>query len=329
MEKLYKAETSNIIALCHIIDDFEKFEKRLVSMISAKNNYEFAIELMNISAGKSKLGLRKVKRFYIKNKTIIDTINKYSNIPRFIDDNYDFYRNRHGDLRFFYKYILSHKEDIDKILGVLEKLTELNCYKIEFSEDLDFTKETYRLYDFLRSNFSIIYLDNIEVIPSYTSDINYKTTSSNYKMELNVSGNLISEFGPKIALNSLIFDPERLPKSVKKEDTFEHILNLKKEQKEKTSLIRNSVDLSISVSDLDSMLISVSERISGLDGIQNKNELNEVLLSIRNDVEKLKILSAQYDSSVSEKEPLLTPEILKKEKELCLRRRYDASIDLC
>lgn len=325
MEKLYKAETSNIIALCHIIDDFEKFEKRLMSMISAKNNYEFAIELMNISAGKSKLGLRKVKRFYIENKTIIDTINKYSTMPRFIDDYYYFYRNRHGDLRFFYEYILSHKEDIDKILGVLEKLTELNCYKIEFSEDLDFTKETYRFYDFLRP----VYLDNIEVIPSYTSDINYKTTSSNYKMELNVSSNSISESGTKITLNSLIFDPERLPKSVKKEDTFEHILKLKKEQKEKTSLIRNSVDLSISVSDLDSMLISVSERISGLDGIQNKNELNEVLLSIRNDVEKLKILSAQYDSSVSEKEPLLTPEILKKEKELCLRRRYDASIDLC
>ena len=47
------------------------------------------LQLWEISAGKFKIGARKAKKFYKKNKSVIDTINKYSNITRFINDNYD------------------------------------------------------------------------------------------------------------------------------------------------------------------------------------------------------------------------------------------------
>ena len=93
MEKNYRAETNNIIALCHILDDFEEFNKRLIPVISSKYNRNFVFKLWDISEGKFRFGARKAKKFYKENKSVIDTINKYTNITRFINANYDWQGN--------------------------------------------------------------------------------------------------------------------------------------------------------------------------------------------------------------------------------------------
>jgi len=100
-ENNYSAEINNIITLCHIIDDFEEFEKKLLPVISPKYNRDFVFQLWGISKGKFKLGARKAKKFYIENKSVIDTINKYSNVPTFINLNYDYYGEPNGSLHFF------------------------------------------------------------------------------------------------------------------------------------------------------------------------------------------------------------------------------------
>jgi len=209
----------------------------------------------------------------------------------------------------------------------LEKLQELGFSRFEFNEELDFTKEIYDVSPLFRCNFRITYVANVQVIPNYVDHINYKTSDSNYKMELEIIGDEISEYGRKIILNSLLFDPSTLPINVEKVNTFGHILWLKNQQKEKSAIIRNLVDLSISISDLEHQLNLTDETISKLDGVKNKEELVVILLGIREDIEKLKTLSAQHDSNVLEQEPLLTLEILEREKSLCLRRRYMSSVD--
>lgn len=323
-----KAETNNIIALCHIIDHFEEFEKNLMPMISPKYNRDFVFQLWDISKGKFKLGARKAKKFYSENKSIIDTINKYSDITRFINDNYSWHGKPNGNLQFFYEYISSHKEKMEQILDVLGKLSELGFWKFEFNENSDFTKEIYDANPSFKSNFRITYVANAKVIPNYVSHINYMTTDSNYKMELSIIGEELSEYGKEIVLNSLLFDTKSFPTSLNRENTFEHILRLKNEQKEQSTIIRNSVDLSISISDLEQQLNFTNGTISRLDGVKNKEELVAILLNIREYVEKLKTLSAEHDSSVSKQEPLLTPEVLEKEKNLYLKRRYLSSIDI-
>ncbi len=316
-----KAEVSNIIALCHIIDDFEEFEKRLMPMISANYNRNFVFQLLDISKGKFKLGARKAKQFYNENKAVIDTINKYSNITMFINDNYSWYGVPNGSLRFFYKYISDHKDKIGQILEVLYKLRELGFLDFEFDENVDFTKEIYGISPSFNRNFGITYVDNVKVIPIYVNYIEYGTTDSNYRMELDIVGEGFSQYGKKIVLNSLLFDSKKLPISIDREHIFEHILRLKNEQKEQSAIIRDSVDLNISISDLENQLNSIDSVVNRLDKAKNKDEVIATLGSIRENVEKLKSLGAEYDSSILEQEPLLTQEILERERDLCLKRR--------
>lgn len=323
-----QAETNNIIALCHIIDSFEEFEKRLLPMISPKYNRDFVFQLFDISKGKFRIGARKAKKFYNENKSIIDTINQYSDIIRFINDNYTWHGESKGNLQFFYEYILNYKEEVEQILSVLGKLKELGFWKFEFNENLDFTKEVYHADPSFRRNIHITYVANAKVIPNYLEYINYKTTDSNYKMKLDVNGSTISEYGREIVLNSLLFDTKSFPPEINRENTFEYLLGLKNEQKGLTTTIRSSVDLDICISDLEIQLESTDKTINRLAGVKNKDELIIALSNIRENVEKLKALSTEYDSSILEKEPLLTTEVLKTEKSKYLERRFWSNIDL-
>lgn len=264
-QKNYKVETNNIIALCHIIDEFEEFEKRLITIISTRHNRDFVFKLWEISKGKFKIDARKEKEFYNENKEIIDTINQYSNITRFINDNYSEYGEPNGNLQFFYEYISSHKEGMKQILAVLEKVKELGFWKFEFNEKLDFTKEIYNAYLSFDRNSDITYVANAKVIPDCESHIYYKTTDSNYKMKLILYGSTnkgISKYGRYIVLNSLVFDPNTLPIKIDRENTHEQLLKLKSEQEDKLSIIRSLIDLSISGSDLEQEFNQTNPTIS-------------------------------------------------------------------
>ena len=55
----------------------------------------------------------------------------------------------------------------------------------------------------------------------------------------------------------------------------------------------------------------------------------DILANMKDNLDKLKKISADYDSSVSQNEPLLTAELLEEEKRLYLRRREWSKIDSC
>ena len=324
----YSIEINHLIVLCHIIDkleidEFENFEKKLKVIISTNNNRNFMRNLREISKGKFKLGAIKERRFYKENKSIIDTISKYSNVSKFIHLNYAYLGNPSHNLQFFYQYLIEHKNELDKVLTLLAKLKELGFTSIEFKENLDLTSKQYYINSNHVSDFPIAYVDNIETIPSYGNNIKYKTQHSNYIMYLRINFNEIYLSNDTIELNSLLFDPNRLPKRIDKETIFDPILKLKEEQQEKSAPIRNSVDLSISILDLETQLGNTAYTINKLEGVKNKKELIEALFNIKQDVEKLRTLSQQYDRSISEKEPTLTHEILDKEKKLYLKRRRE------
>lgn len=323
MENYYRAEISHIIALCHIIDEFEDFEERL----SPKYNQKFISQLWNISQGKNKIGARKVKRFYNDNKEVIDTINKYSNILTFINFIYDFYGILNGDLKFFYEYLLKNKEQKQQILAVLGKLKELGFNDFEFDENIDFTQKTYEVEPEFGRNFYIYYVANAQVIPNYKYYVSYKTANSNYKMELSVDFGEFSDYGRDIVLNSLLFDPNTLPEKIDRENIFEPLVRAKNEQKEKCDIIRNSVDLSIGVTDLEGKLKDTNDMVNNLDSIDSKEQLLAILENISTEVKKLRVLSEQYDLDISKQEPELTLDVLKSEKVKCLKRREASKYD--
>lgn len=334
MEEKKAVETNigNLIALCHILDNYDEFSKNLTSLISTKDNREDIYNLYQISKkGRFIIGSRKAKRFYQENKSVIDIINKYTDIMSFINFNYDWQENLRNDssLEIFYQYLSSHKDELGQILSVLEKLKELKFDNLKFDEGADFTHNEYAIYTCINRNIDIIYLDNMEVIPNYENNIvKYKTVGSNYCIIARTSFGKLGSYGTKVILNSLIFDINRLPEAITKEHIFDKLISLKDSKKEDCATIRNSVDLNISVNDLQSQFDFTNRTIEGLDKIESKSELQEILLKIKDYLDKLQTISTKYDDSVSQDTSSITKEVIKKEKQLYLERRYTTSMDI-
>lgn len=322
----------NLITLCHILDDYEEFEKILIKAMKHGSDRDFVFQLDDVSKGKFRLGSYKARRFYEENKLIIDAINHYSTIPGFINLNYGINGKIVGDIRFFYEYLVSHKEDIEKILFLMNKLKELGFDNIEFNDELDFTKEVYKTSLSQYDNFYLMYVANPEVIPNYTNEINYVTKDSKYKMILSITGykeKEISKYNRKIILNSLIFNPYMLPEELDLEHTYGNLVRLKEEQSDETFLIRNSVDLNVSIFDLDKQYDSTYRIINGLnDNIKHREELVTILMETKAKLEKLKLLGLEYNRSISRNDPLLSQELLEQEKVYYLRRRENNLTDL-
>lgn len=214
---------------------------------------------------------------------------------------------------------MNNKSKIIKILDVLEELKYLGFEKFILDEEFDFTKKTYKADEIFEINFKVVYVDNIEVIPNYGEAISYKTTNSNYEMNLETSYDHFSNFGKKIYLNSLVFDKNRLPKKIDKETIFNLILNLKDSQEKNNTIIRDSVDMNIKILDFQELLNSIDKRINNLSNIEYKEKLVLTLASIKNDFENLKKICSEYDSSIIKQEPLLTKEILDNEKKIAIK----------
>ena len=282
MNENYVIEIDNLMALCHILNDFEEFQKRLLKEISPKYNRNFVEQVRKISTENSKIiGARKAKKFYNENKMVIDTINQYANISKFINMNYDDHGTPNKNFQFFYQYIFQHKENIKQILEVLGKIQKLGFYRFEFNEHIDFTRFKYkvalrdnRIYSL--DNKSIIYVANPQVVPSYDTDkICYTTTNSNYKIELDIDiagkgyQENISKYDKRITVNSLVFDPKTLPANLNKETIFDPLIKAKKEQKEQIASIRNAVDLSICVLKLEQRVNYAKIKMSRLDKVDN------------------------------------------------------------
>ncbi len=322
---------NNLIALCHILNDYDEFTQNLTRLIKVKDNRDIVYNLYKISKGQVVVGSKKVKRFYQDNKSVIDIINKFSSISEFITHNYDW----HGNLReepgvdFFYKYITNHQKDLERILPLLEKIKKLGFDRLEFNEELDFTNNKYKIHTRFNDNFRISYLDNMEAVPNYRSDVvEYRTTGSNYEIVADVSFGVLSKCWKKIIVNSLLFDYKILPEDITKEFIFDKIVSLKKEQQEDCDSIRNSVDLSIGVDDLCSQFDTTSRIIESLKNVESKEQLHEILLGIKSYLDQLQSLSSKYDDSVAQNDSPITKEKLQEEKRLCLERRHWNSIDI-
>lgn len=330
-QEIIKININDLIALCHVIDQFEEFNKNLTNLFNTtKYKMELIYKLSKISKGKFSYNSKKVKNFYKENKDVIDIINKYTYIDSFISSYYtwtcdskDVYL-KNGEL---YQYILDNKDKLNKIIAVLEKLKNLKFYELNFSKDLKFSDEKYCMNKRINENINIVYLDNMESIPNYRNYIiDYKTNYSNYKIVIGTLIDKLSDYDKKIFLNDLTFDPDRLPKTLSKEDIIDTIIGLKKESE--CSNVKNSIDLSIGIDDLTSMLNRFNETINKMDNISSKEELINLLSNIRQEIVSIQDISQKYNSEIIQKNESITEDLLDTEKKEYIHRRFLSSIHI-
>ena len=294
MEKEYKKiSINNLLALTHILDDFKKFNRKL-KIFNSNTDLENLQNLFKVSKGDLILSPR-TNKFYKENKNVIDTINKYSTLYDFINNIYISNCSSY-DINYFYNYLTINKDKLDDIVKVVEKIKELGFREIKFNEEENFKKEEYKLNTSRVKSIiysmvtDIRFLENMELIPEYENNIiKYKTNGSNYCMILPYRNNAKGWSSNEIILNNLLFDPNRLPNSLKKEDTIDKIISLRETKKEETTSIRELVDLGVKIFDLEKEYANLKYIVDRLENVKSKEELKKVLSNIEQ-IEKEKQL---------------------------------------
>ena len=67
-KKTISVEVNNLIAICHILNDYTKFTQNLKQLIKNNNSRNIAFILYKISKGEFVFSSRKEKKFYKDNK---------------------------------------------------------------------------------------------------------------------------------------------------------------------------------------------------------------------------------------------------------------------
>lgn len=336
-KKTMEIDINILIALCNILDKYEEFNNNILERYNCIYDLSSLVKLFKISQGEKVSRTPKLKEFYQKNKEVIDTINKFAPISNFILHNYSASNKKlyvSEKLRFFYQYLLKNRSQLDQILSVLEKIKDLGFYKINFVEGYDFTEESQSItgpYSPLKGPYSpyypgdIVFFDNIQIEPNYSKDtIKYKTNGSNYKI---VFHPLSGSQGKLIILNSLTFDPSRLPNKISTKSTVDYIVNLSKNLDESCFAIRTSVDLSINIDELQERYESLYKVMEELKNAPIKEKVRESLVKIQTELSKLQALSTEYNNSITEENPNITPEKIAEEIKLYLARRDSTDLD--
>ena len=327
------AHVDSLIVLWHILFDpsdlWHQYVQRLNKYQGFKDNYckintfldslsDVANNLQSIYDEKKINCSRRIRKFYKEYQPVIDIICQYSGMKNFIDYNFDCFGKLKDDsgLEFFYDYFRNHEDKAEKILAVLERLKQLGLQELHLEEGKDFTTGIYRMNTRNSLISDIEVLDNMKLVPNYEDDVvTYRTTGSNYEIR---EGGM---WGNSVTVNNLTFDPERLPKSMARNELYYQIIDLKNSHQQECDSLRDSIDLSVAIDDLSSQVNIADQVVERLKSVHNKDELHQLLLQIKEHLEQLHTISAQYDSEISQNSLLITTEKLQSEKSNYLRRR--------
>ena len=322
--------TNHLIALCEIEEDYELFCEDLEKLIKSKRNKNLIRKVYFSIPGKKVLIPKKYKEFIQKHKHTIDTIMNYSCLNNFTIDNYDSkgIRNKNLAEDYYYQYIEAHKKDIETIQAVILKIKSLGIDKINFDERLDFTKLEYKLYNSDYRDFA--YLENMEIAPTYlTNPIKYKTTNSCYQINLRTNEKAqIEDKNRNIELNCLIFDSNRLPNKIELGSALDIIKNLAEKKKEEYEAIRDSIDFSISTSDLQTYFDYLKNIFERNDEIKKNQDLTNLLEQMKNLLIQIQLFGENFENKIIDSNADITNETMKKEKESYLERRRISFIDI-
>lgn len=324
-----KIKIDSLIALCEI-ENYNEFCQELELLIKSNKNKDLIYKMYDIMQGKFKVGFKKYKKFVKKYQNVIDIMKKYECLGdmTIVRYNPDGKPNEDSTENYFYEYICKHKKDIEAIKSVALKIKKLGFYEITFGKNLDFTNIEYKLDENYGSNFE--FLENMEVIPSYNyNPIKYKTTGSCYCLTIKTIGYCdskdITDYYRRIELNSLVFDPDRLPNEITKKSTLEVIRKIATETNKDYEIIRDSINMSISIDDLINQYNNTKRIIESIKSIEDKHELNQILNNILSEITKLKSESLILENEMIDNSQKIDENNIENEKKLYLegRKWYD------
>ena len=331
-----KVLIEDLIALRYIIDsmpqlnnDFKKIMLHDCDVPVVMSIASFIhFDKIDINFWDSKV-TKEIKLFCQKYKEELNIIKRYSALYYFFMKNFDSHGNittfEDNNFNFFYQYFLSHRNELDQIVMLLEKLVELGFTYLEFDEQANFEVEQYKAYT-KGFPYKYYYLENIEVISNYDKNwVKYETLGSNYRFLVCPKSGGKKCRVDSITVSNLLFDVDKLPETLSQEILFKEInefLNLYGNKWSKAREdIGNVVNISDAYDDLVRSFEKMNEIIENMENAQSKDEFVRILLKLKKDLKELEIASLNFNDGVCENNLLVNEEEIKKAKQKRLERR--------
>lgn len=323
-------------ALCNICENYESFEKDLNSLIfpnmhfnlskCIRNTKSIIRELCHITNNVTSVKSKSVCDFYKKYILVLNKITQFISIEEFINI---IYLRNHNQITSLNNYILKNKDNLDKILTNLNKLSELGFEKLVFDESLDFTGDIYKLPARLGGKVylpdtQITYLENMELIPSLDG-IKYKTTASNYKIIVGARYEFI--YISEIFMNDLTIDSSRLPNAITEDEIVGKIRRARLDNRKMYQDLRDAIILNSEIGILKDELehfIHFVEHITLFNQNDDKisnGELLKLFQEIRERLMQAKSISDEYSNKLLDDNQCITEELLEEEQKIYIKER--------
>ena len=307
-----------LMVLCHILDDFEDFRSSeyIKSLIFDYNLVE------DISRNGSKLLCGPANVFCKRHKNVLDIINKYMGFENFMKATFSLGSHTFiGEVNCFYNYLVAHRDSLDSIISLLEKMQELGIFKICCDDSVDFKNEKNSICIRFSGNDSLNYFENMKAVPNSTVDrVSYITTGSKYKIRV------LGEY-PMITVNDLLFDGSLLPDSIDPQILFDEIMKLRTAVQGDNQRLISYVDAATVITELNLKYYDL-KKIFGArerENPENREALRNLLSEFLEVVKGISEINSSYGRSIVEGSENLTPELLEEELGHSLNKRAENS----
>lgn len=303
------------IALCHVIDGFERFIADLAKFSKGSKGYSNLDNLYkHIKDGKRVN--KHIRNFYQEHYNVLNALHKNAYISNFL---LIYFNNKTGtfnqEIMQMYRYLKNNKKDKDKILAVLDKLSELGFKNIIFTENVSF--DNVYEFDKLNSHY-YYYLDGkLEVIPSI-QNLKYQSEDANYEIKMST----IPLHSPEITLNNLVFDANCLPNEICYDQTMGKILELKEKKKESFDVLKDAVCFDGYIENIVYFLDKLDKLIINIHNCSSKSQAQMHIDTAKQSIAELQWILTNYEDGLIDKE-LISQDVLTKEKEK-YKRRYNS-----
>jgi len=307
------------MVLCHILDDFEAFR----SSEDIKNfNFDYTL-VEDISRNGSKLLCGQVNAFCKRNKNVLDIINEYMGFAYFMNDAFDLGSHTfRGEVNYFYNYLVAHRDSLDSIISLLEKMQKLGILKICCDDSVDFKTEKNSICIRFSGNDSLNYFENMKAVPNSTVDrVSYITTGSKYKIRVSLGG------FPIITVNDLLFDSSLLPDSIDPHSLFDEIMKLGTAVQDDNQKLISYVDAATVITELTLKYYDLKKIFDAREreNPENREALRNLLSEFLKVVERFSEINSSYGKSIVEGSENLTDELLEEDLIYTLNNRPENS----
>ena len=300
----------NVLLAILEIENYSEFSFDLSVLVSQStspgktNKAENRIQrIYDIATGKFVFGFKEYKEFVKKYQRVFDIFKKYNCVRELTVLKYGItgikYSMASDD--YFNIYSKIYSDSLDRMKTILIDLRNLGFKYISYNPDYDFTSSEYckRIKSSNLGLSDFQFLENIYAVPNYDKNsIKYKTHESVYRMSLHYdkseNGERATSESRTIYLKSLIFDPNRLPKTLLYEDTVGLVLEAGDKIETLNQTIRNSVDFSSSIDSLISDYNITREIVESIAELKDKDELKETLIQASIYLNEIKNQSLAY-----------------------------------